>query len=74
MWFDIKEQHGSTEFLGYTLNEAKCKIITLIKNNNLVNDIKEIDTQFLLISNQTPFYGESGGQIGDIGTIFAKRF
>ncbi|WP_016917254.1 alanine--tRNA ligase [Rickettsia honei] len=72
LWFDIKEQHGSTEFLGYTLNEAKCKIIALIKNNNLVNDIKEIDTQFLLISNQTPFYGESGGQIGDIGTIFAK--
>ncbi|GAA5251925.1 alanine--tRNA ligase [Candidatus Rickettsia kedanie] len=72
LWFDIKEQHGSTEFLGYTLNEAECKIIALIKDNNLVNDIKEIDTQFLLISNQTPFYGESGGQMGDIGTIFAK--
>lgn len=72
IWFDIKEQHGSTEFLGYTLNEAECKIIALIKDNNLVNDIKEIDTQFLLISNQTPFYGESGGQMGDIGAIFAK--
>ncbi|ABV75548.1 alanyl-tRNA synthetase [Rickettsia akari str. Hartford] len=72
LWFDIKEQHGSTEFLGYTLNEAECKIIALIKDNNLVNDIKKIDTQFLLISNQTPFYGESGGQMGDIGTIFAK--
>ncbi|AAY62204.1 alanine--tRNA ligase [Rickettsia felis str. Pedreira] len=72
LWFDIKEQHGSTEFLGYTLNEAECKIIALIKDNNLVNDIKEIDTQFLLISNQTPFYGESGGQMGDIGMIFSK--
>lgn len=72
IWFDIKEQHGSTEFLGYTLNEAECKIIALIKDNNLVNDIKEIDTQFLLIANQTPFYGESGGQMGDIGAIFAK--
>ncbi|WP_218460521.1 alanine--tRNA ligase [Rickettsia sp. TH2014] len=72
LWLDVKEQHGSTEFLGYTLNEAECKIIALIKDNNLVNDIKEMDTQFLLISNQTPFYGESGGQMGDIGAIFAK--
>ncbi|QQV75774.1 Alanine--tRNA ligase [Rickettsia tillamookensis] len=72
LWFDIKEQHGSTEFLGYTLNEAECKIIALIKDNNLVDDIKKIDTQFLLISNQTPFYGESGGQMGDVGRIFAK--
>ncbi len=72
LWFDIKEQHGSTEFLGYTLNEAECKIIALIKDNSLIDNIKEIDTQFLLISNQTPFYGESGGQMGDIGTIFSK--
>ena len=72
LWFDIKEQYGSTEFLGYTLNEAECKIIVLIKDNNLVNNIQETDTQFLLISNQTPFYGESGGQMGDNGTIFAK--
>lgn len=72
LWFDIKEQHGNTEFLGYTLNEAECKIIALIKDNSLIDNIKEINTQFLLISNQTPFYGESGGQMGDIGTIFAK--
>ncbi|MCC8468149.1 MAG: alanine--tRNA ligase [Rickettsia endosymbiont of Eriopis connexa] len=72
LWFDIKEQHGSTEFLGYTLNETECKIIALIKDNSLVDNIKEIDTQFLLISNQTPFYGESGGQMGDVGRIFAK--
>ena len=72
LWFDIKEQHGGTEFLGYTLNEAECKIIALIKDNNLVNNIHETGTQFLLLSNQTPFYGESGGQMGDIGTIFAK--
>ncbi|AFE52435.1 alanyl-tRNA synthetase [Rickettsia prowazekii str. GvV257] len=72
LWFDIKEQYGSTEFLGYTLNEAECKIIALIKNNNLVDNIQEINTQFLLIANQTPFYGESGGQMGDIGMIFSQ--
>ncbi|WP_347939154.1 alanine--tRNA ligase [Rickettsia oklahomensis] len=73
LWFDIKEQYGSTEFLGYTLNKAECKIIVLIKDNNLVNNIQETGTQFLLISNQTPFYGESGGQMGDNGMIFAKN-
>ncbi|WP_341787387.1 alanine--tRNA ligase [Rickettsia endosymbiont of Cantharis rufa] len=72
LWFNVKEQYGSTEFLGYTLNEAECKIIALVKDNNLVDDIQETGTKFLLISNQTPFYGESGGQMGDIGMIFAK--
>lgn len=72
VWFDIKANHGSTEFLGYTLNEAEGKIIALIKDNILANNIKEIDTEFLLISNQTPFYGESGGQMGDIGMIKTK--
>ncbi len=69
IWFDIKAIYGSTEFLGYNLNEADGKVIALIKDNTLVNNISEIDTQFLLIANQTPFYGESGGQMGDIGVI-----
>lgn len=69
LWFDIKAKYGSTEFLGYNLNEADGKVIALIKDNALVNDISEIGTQFLLIANQTPFYGESGGQMGDIGVI-----
>jgi len=72
LWFDLKEGSGSTEFLGYMLNEAEGKIIALIKDNNLVDAIKEKDTPFLLISNQTPFYGESGGQMGDIGAIKTK--
>ncbi|HJD55575.1 MAG TPA: alanine--tRNA ligase [Rickettsia endosymbiont of Pyrocoelia pectoralis] len=72
LWFDIKANHGSTEFLGYNLNEAEGKIIALIKDSILANNIKEIDTQFLLISNQTPFYGESGGQMGDVGMIKTK--
>ena len=73
LWFDIKAQYGNTEFLGYTLNKAEGKIIALIKDNNLVDDIKETETQFLLVSNQTPFYGESGGQMGDVGIIKAKN-
>lgn len=72
LWFDIKANHGSTEFLGYNLNEAEGKVITLIKDNILADNISEPETQFLLISNQTPFYGESGGQMGDIGVIKTK--
>lgn len=73
LWFDIKANHGSTEFLGYNLNEAEGKIITLIKDTKLINDVSEPETSFLLIANQTPFYGESGGQMGDIGVIKTKN-
>nr|WP_253308186.1 alanine--tRNA ligase [Rickettsia endosymbiont of Ceutorhynchus assimilis] len=73
LWYNIKEEFGSTEFLGYTLNEAEATVIALIKNNSLVDDIKEVGERFLLVSNQTPFYGESGGQMGDIGFITSQN-
>ncbi|WP_417904578.1 alanine--tRNA ligase [Candidatus Tisiphia endosymbiont of Micropterix aruncella] len=69
IWFDIKAEFGSTEFLGYSLDKAEGKILALIKDNKLVNNIETSEEQFILISNQTPFYGESGGQMGDIGFI-----
>lgn len=72
-WFDIKAEFGSTEFLGYTLNEAEGTVIALIKNNSLIDDIKEVGERFLLVSNQTSFYGESGGQMGDIGFITSQN-
>ncbi|WP_375332265.1 alanine--tRNA ligase [Candidatus Tisiphia endosymbiont of Temnostethus pusillus] len=69
IWFDIKGEFGSTEFFGYSLDKAEGKILALIKDNKLVNNIETSEEQFILISNQTPFYGESGGQMGDIGYI-----
>lgn len=69
IWFDIKGEFGSTEFLGYSLDKAEGKILALIKDNKLFNNIETSEEQFILISNQTPFYGESGGQMGDIGFI-----
>ncbi|MFU7502236.1 MAG: alanine--tRNA ligase [Candidatus Tisiphia sp.] len=69
IWFDIKGEFGSTEFFGYSLDKAEGKILALIKDNKLVNNIETSEEQFILISNQTPFYGESGGQMGDIGFI-----
>ena len=69
IWFDIMSEFGSTEFLGYPLDNAEGKVVSLIWNGASVDQISEKGQKFTLISNQTPFYGESGGQMGDIGTI-----
>ena len=68
LWFDIKENHGSTEFLGYSLSEAEGSVIEIIVDNSLV-DKAEAGKNCIILTNQTPFYGESGGQMGDIGYI-----
>ncbi|WP_375326997.1 alanine--tRNA ligase [Candidatus Tisiphia endosymbiont of Nemotelus uliginosus] len=69
IWFDIQAVFGSTEFLGYSLDQLEGKVLALIQDNIVVNSIEKINEKFILISNQTPFYGESGGQMGDIGLI-----
>jgi len=68
LWFEIQAAHGGTEFLGYSLTEAQGTVLDLVADGKLVSSLKD-GKQFTLISNQTPFYGESGGQMGDIGTI-----
>ena len=69
IWFNLKDKIGSTEFLGYEKNKSEGVILSLVKKGNEVNIINEGD-EAELVTNQTPFYGESGGQIGDIGFIF----
>ena len=66
IWFELKEQHGSTEFLGYTTLESEAVVLAFVKDGKLVNESVE---GAWLLCNQTPFYAESGGQDGDIGTI-----
>ncbi|MGC0372095.1 MAG: hypothetical protein DGJ47_000800, partial [Rickettsiaceae bacterium] len=68
VWFDIVSEFGATEFLGYNANHGEGKIIALIKDGKQVDKI-DSDEEFMLITSQTPFYGESGGQVGDIGLI-----
>ena len=68
IWFGIKDKIGSTEFLGYESNQAEGVILGLIKNNKQSDSLKEGE-EGMVILNQTPFYGESGGQVGDNGTI-----
>ncbi len=68
IWFDIKDKVGATEFLGYEKIQSEGIILKLIKNNNEVDSLKTGEKGMIVV-NQTPFYGESGGQLGDIGKI-----
>ena len=73
IWFGIKDKLGSTEFLGYETNQAEGVVISLLKNNKEVEILNSGD-EGMIITNQTPFYGESGGQIGDKGKIISGEF
>jgi alanyl-tRNA synthetase len=73
MWFGIKDKLGPTEFLGYENNQAQGVIKLLLKDNKEVSSLSEGD-EGLIIVNQTPFYGESGGQVGDTGEIIKDDF
>ncbi len=67
--FQIREQHGPTEFLGYHTDEAEGSVVALLVDEKLVEAAEAGDADLLLVTNQTPFYGESGGQVGDCGVI-----
>ena len=69
VWFELKEKVGATEFLGYTTESAEGKIVALIKDGSPVETLG-IGEEGIVIANQTPFYGESGGQVGDTGGLF----
>ncbi len=68
VWFDLREKLGATEFLGYTAEAAEAEIRAIVANGQPVNQARGGD-EVAIILNQTPFYGESGGQLGDTGTI-----
>ncbi len=68
VWFDIAEDHGSTEFTGYAGTEGEGVITAIVKDGARV-EIANAGDEVILLTNQTPFYGESGGQMGDAGKI-----
>ena len=68
IWFDLAEANGSTEFTGYTSTVGEATVIGLVRDGKPVDEAKAGDT-VVVLTNQTPFYGESGGQMGDAGTI-----
>jgi len=71
-WFKIREELNPTEFLGYEFDKAEGVVLKISKGKDFINEAKEND-EIELITNQTPFYGESGGQIGDQGEIKTSK-
>ena len=67
-WFKITENLSSTEFLGYEQTESESEITSIVKSDSKTDQLNEGENGIIIL-NQTPFYGESGGQVGDIGTI-----
>jgi alanyl-tRNA synthetase len=70
LWFPLRDKVGATEFLGYDTESAEGVITALIRDNAEVETLNVGERGFVIV-NQTPFYGESGGQLGDTGIIRA---
>jgi alanyl-tRNA synthetase len=68
IWFELRELVGATEFLGYEHDKAEAQVRGLIVGGQPV-DHAEPGSEVMVVTNQTPFYGEAGGQIGDTGVI-----
>ena len=68
IWFDISEEHGNTEFLGYDTEIAEGQVHAIVKDGAKVDTAHKGDAVSIVL-NQTPFYAESGGQVGDTGVL-----
>lgn len=68
LWFELLDEVGASEFLGYKTQKAEGAIKAIIKDSKKIDSAKAGD-EVMIITNQTPFYAESGGQVGDTGTL-----
>ena len=70
-WFKAREELNPTEFLGYEFDKLEGVVLKISKGKNFVNEAKAGD-EVEIVTNQTPFYAESGGQVGDEGVIYSN--
>ena len=68
VWFDVADAHGATDFLGYDTETAEGQIVAILRDGKPVDAAEQGDSVQIAL-NQTPFYAESGGQVGDSGLI-----
>ncbi|WP_313136772.1 alanine--tRNA ligase [Paracoccus jeotgali] len=68
IWYELAEQHGATEFLGYDSETAEGQVLALVRDGSPIDSAAEGEAVQIVV-NQSPFYAESGGQVGDSGTI-----
>jgi alanyl-tRNA synthetase len=73
IWFELKEKYGPTEFLGYNSENSQGVVLSIVSHDKEIESSNK-NSELALILNQTPFYGESGGQVGDNGIISNKNF
>ena len=72
VWFDLAERHGPTEFLGYDTETAEGQVLALIVGGHPA-ETAPVGVEVQVVLNQTPFYAEAGGQVGDTGTLRTDR-
>ncbi|WP_300030127.1 alanine--tRNA ligase [uncultured Roseobacter sp.] len=68
IWFDVADKHGTTDFLGYDTETAEGQIAAIVRDGSQADSATKGDSVQIAL-NQTPFYAESGGQVGDIGRL-----
>jgi len=72
LWFDLAEEFGSTEFTGYSGDEGEGVVLAIVKDGARVDSASQGE-EVQLVLNQTPLYGESGGQVGDAGKLTSLK-
>jgi alanyl-tRNA synthetase len=72
VWFDLVEANGGTEFIGYSGTEGEGQVVAIVRDGTPVQRASAGE-RVMLLTNQTPFYAESGGQMGDAGSITGDK-